>query len=71
MAICSCSSWSERPSNWSIGCEEEEEDSDKVDIKEEVEDGRTFEEEAAGLDDGNEKGERRDTPKHGKPVFGF
>ena len=25
MAICSCSSWSERPSNWSIGFEEEEE----------------------------------------------
>jgi len=26
LAICSCSSWSERPSNWSIGCGEEEEE---------------------------------------------
>ena len=34
MAICSCSSWLERPSNWSIGCGEEEE------AKEEEEGGR-------------------------------
>ena len=46
MAICSCSSWSERPSNWSIGCGEEEEEEE-------------------------EEGERRDSPKEGKPVVGF
>ena len=57
MAICSCSSWSERPSNWSIGCGEEEE---------EVEED---EEEVA--DEEKEEGERMDTPKEGKPVVGF
>ena len=34
MASCSCSSWSERLSNWSIGCGEEEED-----VEEEEEEG--------------------------------
>ena len=39
MAICSCSSWSERPSNWSIGCGEEEEDVEEEDEEEEEEEG--------------------------------
>ena len=34
MAICSCSSWSERPSNWSIGCGEEEEEAEVEDEEE-------------------------------------
>ena len=34
MAICSCSSWSERPSNWSIGCGEEEEEAEEGDEQE-------------------------------------
>ena len=48
LAICSCISWSERPSNWSIGFGDEEDEAED-----------------------EEEGERRDTPKEGKPVVRF
>ena len=34
MAICSCSSWSESPSNWRSGCGEEEEDAEEKEEEE-------------------------------------
>ena len=86
MAICSCSSWSERPSNWSIGCGEEEEEETTGDIlvfkrkrrrKEDEDEVGDMEEEDAGEEEleaeggDEEKGESMDTPKEGKPVDGF
>ena len=72
MAICFCSSWSERPSNWSIGCERRGEDGGTGEIKDVGDgDGETCDEEDVGLDKEEENGERRDTPKLGKPVFGL
>ena len=80
MAICSCSSWSERPSNWSIGCGAEEEAEEDIvwDFKrrwrlKEKRDGVGAMEEGEVEDEredetGGEEGERGDTPKRGKPV---
>ena len=55
MAICSCSSWSERPSNLRKGWEDEEE----ADEEEEEEEEKGEEE------------ERKNTPNAGKPVCGL
>ena len=72
--MCFCSSLSVRPSNWIIGCGEEEEDivgvfKRKRRRKEDEDEDGDIEEEDAGKEE--EAGQRWDTPKKGDPVTGL